>query len=94
LESSRYRKFGHLPASGRAFRWEDDMHDDDVIKGRTTFARATREHYPEFEHTVAAAVSTAIAQVSLVTDANAMVLRTGEIIAALDLVAGNREGAP
>ena len=62
------------------------MHDEGVTKGRTTFARATREYDPEFERTIAAAVSTAIAQVSLVTDANAMVLRTGEIIAALTTV--------
>jgi hypothetical protein len=61
------------------------MYDEDT-KGRTTFACATRKYDPEFERTIAAAVSTAIAQVSLVTDANAMVLRTSEIIAALTTV--------
>lgn len=59
------------------------MHDDGVTKGRTTFARATREYDPEFERAITTAVSEAIARVSLVTDVNAMVLRTGEIIAAL-----------
>jgi hypothetical protein len=60
--------------------------DEGVTKGRTTFARATREYDPEFERAITTAVSEAIAQVSLVTDASAMVLRTGEIIAALTTV--------
>jgi hypothetical protein len=51
--------------------------------GRTTYERATREYDPDFERAIAAAVTEAIAQVSRVTDANVMVLRVGEIIAAL-----------
>jgi hypothetical protein len=62
------------------------MSDEGVTKGRTTFARATREYDSEFERAITTAISTAIAQVSRVTDCNAMVLRTGEIIAALTTV--------
>jgi heme exporter protein D len=51
--------------------------------GRTTYDQATREYDPDFERAVANAVIEAIAQVSRVTDANVMVLRVGEIIAAL-----------
>ncbi len=38
------------------------MHDEDT-KDCTTFACATREYDPEFERTIAAAVSTAIARI-------------------------------
>jgi hypothetical protein len=62
------------------------MSDESVTKGRTTFARATREYDPDFERAITTAISTAIAQVSRVTDCNAMVLRTGEIITALTTV--------
>ena len=63
------------------------MGDVGVTKGRTSaYERATREYDPEFERAITTAVSEAIAQVSLVTDTNAMVLRTGEIIAALTAV--------
>jgi hypothetical protein len=51
--------------------------------GRTTYERATRGYDPEFERAVADAVTEAIAQVSLCTDANVLALRIGEIVAAL-----------
>jgi hypothetical protein len=41
---------------GATFFREADMQDEDT-KGRTAFARATREYDPEFEHAIAAAVS-------------------------------------
>jgi hypothetical protein len=50
---------------------------------RTTYARATAGSDREFERALADVIIAAIGEACLVTDTNAMCLRTGEIIAAL-----------
>jgi hypothetical protein len=50
---------------------------------RTTYERAARGFDNEFERALVEAIITAIADVSRVTDANAIVLRTGEMASAL-----------
>lgn len=50
---------------------------------RTDYATATRGYDAAFEHALAAAITTAIAEASRVTDAPVMALRTGETVAAL-----------
>jgi hypothetical protein len=50
---------------------------------RTSHARATTAYDPEFEQTLADAITKTIAKTSLVTDANVLVLRTGETATAL-----------
>lgn len=51
--------------------------------GRTTYEKATCGYDSDFERALAAAITTAIAEASRVTDAPVMALRTGETIAAL-----------
>jgi spore coat protein CotF len=52
---------------------------------RTTWQRA-QAHDPEFERALVDEIGTAIAQASLITDANVMAVRTGETIAALTTI--------
>ena len=51
-----------------------------------TLERAQRGHDSEFERTLAAAIMEAITRTSMITDVNAVVLRTGEMIMALTTV--------
>jgi hypothetical protein len=53
------------------------------IRNRTTYERATDGYDDAFEAQLVEAIITAIAQVSLVSDANAVVVRTGETAQAL-----------
>jgi hypothetical protein len=53
---------------------------------RTSYARATAAYDPAFEQLLADAIIETIAAKSLVSDANVMVLRTGETAAALVFV--------
>jgi hypothetical protein len=50
---------------------------------RTSFERATAGYDETFEQQLADAITAAIAETSMVTDAIAMVIRTGETIGAL-----------
>jgi hypothetical protein len=50
---------------------------------RTTYARACAGYDEEFERALVAAITTAIAETSLATDAEVMMLRTGETASAL-----------
>jgi hypothetical protein len=50
---------------------------------KTTFARATLEYDAEHEQALLTAITTAIFEASVVSDANAIVIRTGEATQAL-----------
>jgi hypothetical protein len=50
---------------------------------RTTYARATAGYDDAHERALVEAISTAIAEASMITDASAMVVRTGEVASAL-----------
>jgi hypothetical protein len=50
---------------------------------RTAYGRAAAGYDTDFEAKLAEAITTAIAEVSMVTDANAMIIRTGETVSAL-----------
>jgi hypothetical protein len=50
---------------------------------KTTYARAALEYDPDHERVLMEAITAAIFEASLVTDANAIVIRTGEAAEAL-----------
>jgi len=53
---------------------------------RTTYAEAVAGYDEAFEHHLAEVIVRAIAEASIVTDADVMALRTGETVAALTTV--------
>ena len=57
-----------------------------IQDGRTTFERAVAGFDPEFERALASEIRKAIAHASAVTDQNATVLRTREILGALSTI--------
>ena len=54
-----------------------------TVSPRTTYARATALYDDDFRRRLIEEIITAIAKASLVTDANVMAIRTGEMIEAL-----------
>jgi hypothetical protein len=54
-----------------------------TVSPRTTYARATASYDDDFRRRLIEEIITAIAKASLVTDANVMAIRTGEMIEAL-----------
>jgi hypothetical protein len=54
-----------------------------TVSPRTTYARATASYDDDFRRRLIEEAITAIAKASLVTDANVMAIRTGEMIEAL-----------
>jgi hypothetical protein len=60
-----------------------------ITAARTTYGRATAGYDPEFEAALMAVITAAITEACFTTDANALALRTGEIISALVTVLSN-----
>jgi hypothetical protein len=56
-------------------------HESDHV--RTTYAQTMRGYDPDFEHALVKKILTTVAQASMVTEANAMAITTGETINAL-----------
>jgi hypothetical protein len=54
-----------------------------AVSARTSYARAVREYDEAFERELVETIMEAIAQASLVSDANCCVMRTGETASAL-----------